>query len=164
MNKAGLFIIRFIAAYLGLSGLYQFLVYLASPNPDFFTLWVAKITSLLVPGTELLTVRGFNKIQVLFEGKAQVNIMEGCNGMAVWITLFAFVIAFKGKNQLYAWFLPLSLILLQLGNIFRLILLLKIKIHKPEWFEFFHTYGFPAALYAVAFGLMVWWTKMVKEK
>ncbi|MCK6612559.1 MAG: exosortase/archaeosortase family protein [Bacteroidia bacterium] len=163
MNKAGVFLIRFIITYLGLNAIYQVLVQVAAPNPDAFTKLVAQLSSALSPGTSLYSAEGFNKIQVIYQGKALVNILEGCNGMAVWITLLAFVVAFKGKNKDYLWFLPLSFFLLQAGNILRLIVLIRIKIAFPHWFDLFHTYVFPAALYAVAFGLMVWWTQLIKQ-
>jgi exosortase/archaeosortase family protein len=89
--------------------------------------------------------------------------MEGCNGMAVWITLLSFTLAFTGKPKTYLWFLPLSFLLLQIGNILRLITLIQLKIQKPDLFEIFHTYLFPAILYAFAFGLMVWWVKMIQS-
>lgn len=163
MSPAVKFILVFGLSYLILSGLYQSLIWLASPGADIFTQTVANFLPNFLAGIELHESPTRSGIQVWNSNGALVNIMEGCNGMAVWITLLSFVLAFKGNTKTYYWFLPLSFFLLQTGNLLRLVVLIQIKIQKPDMFEIFHTYLFPAILYAFAFGLMVWWVKMVQK-
>jgi exosortase family protein XrtF len=164
MSPAFKFILIFGVSYLLMSGLYQLVIWAAAPGPDIFTILVAQILPIFIDGIELHSFPSKSGIQIWNNQGALVNIMEGCNGMAVWITLLSFTLAFTGKPKTYLWFLPLSFLLLQIGNILRLITLIQFKIQKPELFEIFHTYLFPAILYAFAFGLMVWWVKLSQLK
>ena len=164
MSPAVKFILVFGISYLAFSGIYQSLIWLAEPGPDIFTIAIAKLLPHFIQGIELHQSPLRNGIQVWKENTGLVNIMEGCNGIAVWITLLSFIFAFKGHKKIYFWFIPLSFILLQSGNLIRLVILIQIKMSNPSLFEIFHTYIFPAILYACAFGLMVWWVKMVQKK
>jgi exosortase family protein XrtF len=159
MSNSVKFVLYFLLSFLVLNLVYQFILYNKANEIDPFTNVVAVFTANLYqlkyepnplkPGIQLLN----NDVPI-------INIMEGCNGLAVWFTLVSFVVAFGGKKSLYFWFIPLSFLLLEAGNILRLLALIFIRIHHSSHFDFFHTYAFPAILYAFAFGLMLFWTKL----
>lgn len=163
MSGSFKFVLYFLICFLGLNIGYQFLLYLSGNQIDFFTAYIAQITAQLygLP-TQLNPLKP--GIQILFNNTPIVNIMEGCNGLAVWFTLLSFISAFGGKKQTYVWYIPMSFILLESGNIIRLLALIAIKINYPTYFEFFHTYAFPAILYAFAFGLMLVWIQLQSRK
>ena len=164
MSSSVKFIIYFLLCFLGLNLFYQLIVIKQGSSLDFFTEFVANTTAYIYGlETQLNPIKP--GIQILLNGQAVVNIMEGCNGLAVWFTLLSFVVAFGGKLKNLLWFIPVSFILLQIGNLLRLLALIKIKIAQPPFFNFFHTYAFPAILYAFAFGLMLIWIKLqAKDK
>ncbi|MFY8021435.1 MAG: hypothetical protein ACOVP1_09565 [Bacteroidia bacterium] len=164
MSPAVKFMLVFGISYLVFSGIYQSLIWLADPGPDIFTISVAKLLPHFIQGIELHQSPLRNGIQVWKDQNGLVNIMEGCNGIAVWITLLSFIFAFRGHLKTYAWFVPTSFVLLQTGNLIRLVILIQIKITNPSLFELFHTYIFPAILYAFAFGLMIWWVRIIQVK
>ncbi|MFN4083517.1 MAG: hypothetical protein ACK4K9_07800 [Bacteroidia bacterium] len=158
-KNAILFIVYFAVAYILLSVIYQAILVLFEPKADFFTTLVSKTVVLLFKDssiTELKNTPGYlfsiNHIPV-------VNIKEGCNGIAVFVTVVSFCIAFKGYLKTYFWFLPVSFLLIQIANIIRLYILIRIKISTPLYFDFFHVYVFPAIIYLMAFVIMVWWVK-----
>ena len=160
MNKPLKFLLLFAASYILLNLLYQALLYLYAPLPDLFTVGVTKITLTLLPSLSYQTLADAPGLQIRDAEHAIVNIKEGCNGIAVWIALLSFIIAFKSnKMKAYLIFIPLSFVCIQVCNVLRLYVLIRIKIVHPSWFDFFHAYAFPAIIYFFAFLLMVVWVK-----
>lgn len=151
--------VGFAIAYLILNLLYQGLIIWVEPNADPFTKWVANLCTLFFASSEINHLADTPGYVFKINGGNLVNIKEGCNGIAVFITVLSYIIAFKGKLKDYFWFIPLAFLLIQIGNMLRLILLINIKISYPLKFDFYHTYAFPAIIYAFAFMLMIWWTK-----
>lgn len=161
MRRPLSFLLIFAAAYILLNLLYQALLYFYSPLPDLFTVAVTKITLMLLPNLSYHTIADAPGLQIRDSAHAIVNIKEGCNGIAVWISLLSFIVAFKSnKLKAYLIFIPLSFVCIQICNVLRLFILIRIKIFHPEYFDFFHTYAFPAIIYFFAFLLMVVWVKM----
>jgi exosortase family protein XrtF len=159
MSGSYKFVIYFLLCFVGLNIAYHFLFIKQGNELDFFTNFIAKITANLygLP-TQLNPLKP--GIQIIYNGTPLVNIMEGCNGLVVWFTLLSFVVAFGGKAKQFLGYVPLSFVLLQVGNILRILALVHIKINNPNSFSFFHSYAFPAILYAFAFGLMLIWIKL----
>ncbi len=159
MTKSLKFLLFFTASYIMLNLVYQALLYFYTPLPDPFTVAVTKITLTFLPHLSYRTLIDAPGLQVSDTLHAIVNIKEGCNGMAVWMSLLSFIIAFRSNLKAYLIFVPLSFILIQASNILRLFILIRVKINQPQYFDFFHTYAFPAIIYFFAFLLMVSWVK-----
>lgn len=162
-RKAIIFIVTFLLVYAGLTIAYQAWLWWLEPTSDSFTTLVTYILSNLHEHASYQALSNQAGYTFLVNQKPVVRIIEGCNGMAVFITLVSFCAAFQSKIKSYIWFLPLSFILLQSGNVLRLYVLVHFKLMHPHLFELFHTYVFPAAIYGVAFLLMVWWVKFVAK-
>lgn len=163
MSGSYKFVLYFLLCFLGLNVAYQFLLINQGNSLDFFTQFIANTTANIygLP----TQINPFKPgVQIMNQAEPVVNIMEGCNGLAVWFTLLSFVVAFGGKTKHLVWYIPFSFILLQLGNLLRLLALIAIKLNNPAYFAFFHTYAFPAILYAFAFGLMLIWIKLQAHK
>lgn len=163
-NKAIKFIVIFVISYLLLNGLYQFLLWAYNPQVDLFTHYTT--TSLCTISNDFSYVPSHYQIGYVLSYKQQkvINITEGCNAIAIVITLLSFCIAYTSKIKNYLLFIPIALCLVYIMNQLRIYWLVLIKVHYPNFFSFFHVYIFPAILYLVAFGLMVIWIKFFVDK
>ena len=163
-KKALQFIIIFIIIYVVSNGLYQYILWLYAPTPDPITLYTSLVLCKIFPqfnATPLL----FDAAVLISKGQQKlVRIAEGCNGMAVITTFLSFVIAFKSTFKNYLKFLPAAIIAILIFNIFRLYVLIEIKINYTSYFDVFHTYIFPAIIYFITFLLMVLWVKFIGRK
>ena len=163
-NKPIQFIAIFAISYIGLNLLYQGFLYLYAPLPDLFTVWVTKATLYFLPELHSRELVGTAGLQICEMNKPVVNVKEACNGIAVWISLLSFIIAFRSKIKLYLIFIPISFLVIQICNVLRLYILIRIRIQSPQYFDFFHVYAFPAIIYFIAFLLMIVWVKMGELK
>lgn len=163
-KKALQFIIIFIIIYVVSNGLYQYILWLYAPTPDPITLYTSLVLCKIFPqfnATPLL----FDAAVLISKGQQKlVNINEGCNGIALITTFLSFVIAFKSTFKNYLKFLPAAIIAILIFNIFRLYVLIEIKINHTSYFDVFHTYIFPAIIYFITFLLMVLWVKFIGIK
>jgi exosortase family protein XrtF len=160
-RKAIQFIIIFLGVYVFFTIAYQIWLWWLEPSPDAITRTLAQLLSKLFADANYRQLNAQTGYLFIVNQKPVVRIIEGCNGMAVFITLISFCLAFKSNLKSYLWFVPMAFLLLQSANLLRLFVLVHIKLMHPHLFEFFHTYLFPAALYGAAFLLMVWWVKGV---
>lgn len=163
-KKALQFIIIFIITYVFSNGLYQYILWLYAPTPDPITLYTSLILCKIFPqfnATPLL----FDAAVLISKGQQKlVNINEGCNGIALITTFLSFVIAFKSTFKNYLKFVPAAIIAILIFNIFRLYVLIEIKINFISYFDIFHTYIFPAIIYFITFLLMIFWVKFIGRK
>ena len=163
-KKALQFIIIFIIIYVFSNGLYQYVLWLYAPTPDPITLYTSLILCKIFPqfnATPLL----FDAAVLISKGQQKlVNINEGCNGIALITTFLSFVIAFKSTFKNYLKFVPAAIIAILIFNIFRLYVLIEIKINFISYFDIFHTYIFPAIIYFITFLLMRFWVKFIGRK
>ncbi len=160
MDRSLKFLLLFALSCILLNLLYQALLYLYAPLPDLFTVAVTKITLIFLPNLSYQPLADAPGLQIRDAAHAIVNIKEGCNGIAVWISLLSFIVAFKSdKLKAYLIFIPLSFVCIQICNVLRLYVLIRIKMVHPSSFDFFHTYVFPAIIYFIAFLLMVVWVR-----
>ncbi|OYU95740.1 MAG: exosortase family protein XrtF [Bacteroidetes bacterium B1(2017)] len=153
------FVLLFLGSYLLMQLAYTGYLWMYDPMVDPLTLYTAKLLQVLFSNSSLVDVPGASKVQFLLDGKAMVNIKEGCNGLSVGIALLAFLIAFTAKAKKYLVFVPVCLLILFVSNIIRLYVLVRIRQSYPEHFVLFHEYVFPIILYAVAFVMMVLWVR-----
>ncbi len=161
MHPSLIFLIKFIVAYLFGNIAYWLTTEFFRPDP--FTKLAAYLIDNAFYSINTMLKSDASGFIVYFNQKAMVNIAEGCNGMAIFITLFAFCLAFGGRAIAFLWFIPSSFALLQFGNVLRLWLLVQIKYNYTPYFPLFHEYAFPALLYGFAFLIMVFWVKFQKN-
>lgn len=163
-NKAIQFVLIFILSYLVLNGLYQLMLGLYGSNIDIFTRLTTATVCVLFENFDykpsLLQVGNV----LIYKNQKIINITEGCNGIAITITLISFCLAYKSHRKNYILFLPLAIFFLHLINIIRIYWLALIKYNYQHFFSFFHVYLFPAILYATTFGLLVIWVKIIHSK
>jgi exosortase/archaeosortase family protein len=95
---------------------------------------------------------------------ASVQIVPDCTPLmpaaALWISIFAFPSAWKWK-----WIGALAgLAVLWVYNLLRILALVPVLIHRPEWFEFIHVYLWQTMTLLVVFGLFVLWLGLQRRK
>lgn len=153
------FVLLFLGSYLLMQLAYTGYLWIYDPSVDPLTLFTSRILQTLFSNSSLVDVPGAVKVQFLINGKAIVNIKEGCNGLSVGIALLAFLVAFTAKAKEYFVFVPVCFLILFVSNIIRLYVLVQIRQSFPEYFVLFHEYVFPIILYAVAFVMMILWVR-----
>lgn len=163
-KKAIQFILIFAISYIVFNGLYQYLLWLYGNSPDPITVFTATLFCKIFPSFSSSIWLFKPAILISLGQKGLVNIAEGCNGIAVISTFISFTLAFKSSIINYLKFVPIAIVLMLLINLFRIYVLVEIKLLKPNYFNVFHTYIFPAILYFIAFVFMVLWVKFITLK
>lgn len=158
------FLLLFLGTYLGLQGIYTTYLWVYAPEIDPITFGTAKTLSILLQDITCAALPGDARVQVLSGGRAVFNLNDGCNGIAVWIALVSFLVAFQKARKYYFYFIPLSIVVLFGSNLLRLIALVEIRLHDPAHFNIFHDIAFPAILYGFAFLIIVAWVRFAKDE
>ena len=163
-KKAIQFIVLFIVTYVITNGLYQYFLWLYTPNPDPITLYTSLIFCKIFPQFNGTTLLFDAAVLISKDQQKLVRIAEGCNGIAIITTFLSFVISFKSNIKNYLKFLPAAVLTIFIFNILRIYILIEIKINYSSYFDIFHTYIFPAIIYFITFLLMVLWVKFISIK
>jgi len=163
MHPSLKFVFIFIATYIGFNLAYT--LYLSAyPNQaDPLTNFTAQALKYCFTNASTIQLPNSPRIQFLLNQKAMVNIMEGCNGLSVFLTLISFFIAYKGPRKQYLIYIPVAAISMFAANLLRLYLLVVIRRDYSQYFVFTHEYLFPTVLYIFAFFFMVAWVQTVKK-
>ncbi|OXA79881.1 exosortase family protein XrtF [Flavobacterium aquidurense] len=157
-----IFIGTFFSAYIVLTLLYKF--YLNS----FATNDVDGITNVVGHNVKQI-MQWFNcdiKIQksvlypyleVWYNKKFTLRIVEGCNAISVIILFASFVIAFSGKFKTTLLFIVAGSILIYVLNVLRVAILTVLLFRFPENEHILHGVLFPLIIYGLVFILWVFW-------
>jgi exosortase/archaeosortase family protein len=85
--------------------------------------------------------------------------------LALFALFSGFIISFPANWKEKLWFIPLGLLIIYISNLFRIVLLVLIKIHFPGSLNFNHKYTFTVLVYGIIFLLwMIWVNKIVFYK
>lgn len=98
------------------------------------------------------------------DGASGLWIGDSCNGMVLFSLFAGFIIAYKGRIKYKLIYIPVGILLIQLLNVLRVILLAILDTHSRAWTEFNHTYTFNILLYGFIFGLWMLWVNKFAEK
>jgi len=157
-----IFISTFFAAYILLTVIYKF--YLNS----FEATEVDGITNVVGYNVDQL-MRLFNcdisifksafdpYLEVWYNQKYTLRIVEGCNAVSVFILFVSFVIAFSGKFKTTLLFILLGIFIIYVFNVIRITLLTILLFHFPEHEHILHGVLFPLIIYGMVFILWVIW-------
>lgn len=90
-----------------------------------------------------------------------VRVIWACTGLKqAYITLCILLFA-RGKWKNKLWFIPLTLAVVYVFNVFRIAFIAASIKHHPEWFEFLHLYAFKYAFYGVIFLMWLLWEEKI---
>jgi exosortase/archaeosortase family protein len=106
------------------------------------------------------------RVTIFIKKMPMVTIDDSCNGLELYVLMFAFVIAYGGgRNNGYfiAFFILISFLTIFFINILRIVLLTILAFYKTPYFEFYHYYVFAAIVYLVILGMMWLWTYWVNQ-
>ncbi|MGO4772519.1 exosortase family protein XrtF [Flavobacterium sp. W22_SRS_FK3] len=157
-----LFIVTFFFAYIVLTLLYK--LYLNS----FETNDVDGVTNIVGRNVEQV-IQLFNcdiriqknqlnpYLEVWYNEKFTVRIVEGCNAISVIILFISFVIAFSGKFKTTISYILLGSLFIYILNVIRIALLTVLLYRFPEKAHILHGVLFPLIIYGLVFILWIFW-------
>lgn len=126
-----------------------------------------KLIGLIISNSAfILNLLGYTTYRAVEEDDMQLLGIDGahpiwigtpCNAMTLFAFFTLFILAFPGPRKQKLWFVPLGLLIIHAANLLRVISLVLISYYKPAWLEFNHTYTFTVFVYAIIFGLWMWW-------
>ena len=157
-----IFISTFFAAYIILTLFYK--LYLNSFDPtevDGITNLVGRNVSQLMHlfNCDIDIHKGLANswLEVWYNKKYSVIIVEGCNAVSVMILFVSFVLAFSGKFKTTLTFILLGVLFIYVLNIVRIALLIVLMYNFPQYNHFLHGTLFPLIIYGVVFLLWIIW-------
>lgn len=114
----------------------------------------------------------FNGTLTLFDD-VRISVVWGCTGIKqsfIWLIIMLFARgsmegekwSFWNKHKL--WFIPLGWVCIYVFNVFRSVMIALLIENHREMFDFWHTYIFKYAFYAMLFMLWVWWIESIVKK
>ncbi len=165
-----IFLLKFMITWGILVGIYNLYLsqYHSENKPDPYSRTVAKWT------VGCLNSAGFDAQQkddetrpwtwIYINGETTSYINEGCNAISIMIIFVAFIIAFSTTWKQTLLYILGSLIIIQIMNVIRIVLLNYIQIHHKEYGKMAHDYLFPAVLYGTIVVLWIVWVKFFALK
>ncbi|PWB27847.1 exosortase family protein XrtF [Flavobacterium sp. HTF] len=96
-------------------------------------------------------------LELWYNNKYTLRIIEGCNAVSVIILFISFVIAFSVKLKTTIYFILFGVFLLYILNVLRIALLAVLLFHFPEKEHILHGVLFPLIIYGLVFILWVFW-------
>ena len=96
-------------------------------------------------------------LEVWYNKKYTIRIVEGCNAVSVIILFISFVVAFSRKFKTTLFFLLFGIFCIHLLNVARIALLTILLFHFPEKEHLLHGVLFPLVIYGFVFILWIIW-------
>lgn len=161
-NKASwIFLGRFFGCYLLLSLLYFGYLSFFRNQPDGLTILTGKISERLIEvfgyQAQLIPQTHTSTLELHINKVYLARIIEGCNGVSIWILFFSFVWAFSVKSQQLVLFLFLGSLTVGIMNWLRIALLAITLYEFPHLAEPLHQLVFPAIIYGWIVLLWLLW-------
>lgn len=155
------FVVIFVSAYLTSNIIYGLYIEYAHPSPDVFT-WLTAAQSaeclqwIGQPASIIINTKGPTVFLNRFSTPI-VDIYEGCNGVNVIIVFLSFIVAFAGPLKRKLIFIAVGIVLLNLANVTRIVLLYFVATRYQTYFYFTHKYVFTISLYCMVVALWFAW-------
>ncbi|MDR7369412.1 exosortase family protein XrtF [Flavobacterium aquidurense] len=99
----------------------------------------------------------YPNLEVWYNKKFTIRIVEGCNAISVIILFISFVIAFSGKFKSTLLFILAGTIFIYILNVFRIAILTVLLYRFPEKEHILHGVLFPLIIYGLVFILWIIW-------
>ncbi|MCC9062937.1 exosortase family protein XrtF [Flavobacterium piscisymbiosum] len=96
-------------------------------------------------------------LEVWYNKKYLVRIVEGCNAVSVIILFVAFVLAFSGKLKTTLLYIVFGILFIYILNVVRIALLVVLLFYFPQYNHFLHGTFFPLIIYGAVFILWIIW-------
>jgi len=92
------------------------------------------------------------------------QIIWACTGLKQAFICFCVIAFSRGTWSEKLWFIPLTLLVVYLFNIFRITVIVACMNRHPDWFDFLHLYVFKYIFYGVIFLMWVFWEEKIVDK
>ena len=157
-----IFIGTFFGAYIGFTLLYKFYLNSFQTNDlDGISTFVGRNVEYLMNlfNCDILIQKSISHphLEVWYNNKYVIRIVEGCNAVSVIILFVSFVIAFSGKFKTTVLFILSGILLIYIMNIIRIALLAVLLFYFPQSEHILHGVLFPLIIYGMVFILWVFW-------
>lgn len=96
-------------------------------------------------------------LEVWYNNRYSVRIVEGCNAVSVIILFVSFVLAFSGKLKATLLFILFGILFIYILNVVRIALLTVLLFHFHENEHILHGVLFPLIIYGAVFILWIIW-------
>jgi exosortase family protein XrtF len=96
-------------------------------------------------------------LEVWYNKKYVIRIVEGCNAVSIFILFFSFILAFSGKLKTTVLYILFGIMFIYVLNVIRIALLAVLLFYFPEQKHILHGVLFPLIIYGAVFILWVIW-------
>jgi exosortase/archaeosortase family protein len=100
----------------------------------------------------------------LFPENGYIEINQSCSGFKQYYQIIFLFILFPGPWKHKIWFIPVSIIIIHLVNVFRIIALSLVLTSWPGIWDFMHDWILRPFFYLVIFGLWLFWNEKIRRK
>ncbi len=104
-----------------------------------------------------------NEIIIRHLNDNAVRVTWACSGLKQTYIMICIIAFYKGSIQKKLWYIPFTIFIVYLFNIFRIVVLAIIVKNHPEWFDFLHEELLKYMFYLVIFGLWVLWEEKIRR-
>ena len=94
---------------------------------------------------------------------ASLKVNESCSGLKQFFQVLIIFLIFPGPWKHKLWYIPLSILLMHLVNIFRIVILCVILVHKPEYWQFTHDWILRPFFYVIIFLEWLIWVSYFRQ-
>lgn len=136
--------------------------YVIEPNGS-VDRWLNKVVGvqssfvLRMIGYDSDTVPGNHQTVLRINKTGMVGVGNPCNGLELFVLFSGFIICFPGSRKFKYWYIPLGIVIIHIANVLRSTSLALIQLHDPASLDFNHHYTFTVIVYAIIFGLWMFW-------
>jgi exosortase family protein XrtF len=157
-----IFITTFFAAYILLTIVYKFyLDTFETKDVDGITYIVGKNVAQLMNvfncDIKIYKSSTDSWLEVWYNKKYVLRIIEGCNAVSVIILFISFILAFSGKLKTTLLYIVFGILFIYVLNVIRIALLAVSLFYVPEKEHILHGVLFPLVIYGAVFILWIVW-------
>ncbi len=97
------------------------------------------------------------------EGTGGLWIGDSCNGITLFALFAIFIIAYPGNLKKKLFYVPAGIVVIELLNVLRIVLLAILDTYSRAWTEFNHTYTFTIIIYGCIFLMWMFWVEKISD-
>ncbi|MCB1804464.1 MAG: archaeosortase/exosortase family protein [Candidatus Competibacteraceae bacterium] len=141
----------FFVVFIGLYIIYG----LAEPLMEHYFNWLATTVAAAAAWFDPAVSARDNLI--FYEGTAALRVIEGCDGITVFILIAAAVLSFPKPFKQRLLGIAILIPVLFAINWLRLFILAEVRFYVPDWFQLFHVYLFQPFMIFATFACFIIW-------
>lgn len=100
----------------------------------------------------------------LFPEAGYIEVNNSCTGIKQFYQIILLFLLFPGPWRYKLWYIPFSIFIMHLVNIFRIVILGVVLKNWPDWWDFSHDWILRPFFYVVIFLLWVVWNEKIRRR